>query len=203
MPRRTLEYGDRCIIQHSDRYKNRHEGKMCSIRSTGYTDIAVQIDDVANPASKYGYFYYPRKHLQYIKGDETTMSKSNVIKGNYTTVIAQFTNSTTQIACANFGEKLAVGDWVVVKTAHHGFAVCEITAVDVETIPCEREIVCPIDFNDYFQRVEKRKRAEEIKKKLDERTAELQQLQVYELLAKGDASLSALLEEFKELMDLC
>lgn len=203
MAKHTLEYGDRCIIMLSDRYKNKNEGELCTVRRTGYDTIAVEIDHKPNNHSSYGYYYYPEKHLQYIKGDETTMSKSNVIKGNYTTVIAQFTNSTTQIACANFGEKLAIGDYVVVKTAHHGFAVCEITAIDVETIPCEREIVCPIDFNEYFQRVEMRKRAEEIKKKLDERAAELQQLQVYELLAKGDASLSVLLEEFKELMDLC
>jgi hypothetical protein len=60
-------------------------------------------------------------------------------------------------------------------------------------------VIDKINTTNYEIRIKKEKRLKEIKKKMDQRKKELQEIQIFELLAKDDEEMRVLLEEFKEL----
>jgi hypothetical protein len=62
-----------------------------------------------------------------------------------------------------------------------------------------REVVCKIDTTDYKARVETRKKAAELKAKMQERAKKLQDIAIYKMLAEKDDEMAQLLADFTNL----
>lgn len=101
---------------------------------------------------------------------------------------------------ANFDPELKEGDLCVVATAHHSLALANVVSIKVSTGQAlEREIVAKVDTADYGHRVEIRQKAAELKAKMQERAKALQDLVLYQTLAKEDPEMAQLLQDFKDL----
>lgn len=179
----------------------------------GADSIAVDLDFMANYGSKHGWFYFKAEELDVIiSSTETTKAASTAEKGetnmykitNYLNVAeVHFLNDDRAfhtIECANFEASLAEGDLCVVKTERHGVGLAEVTAIKARTDgDLTREIVARVDASAYEERVQTRKKAAEIKAKMQERAKQLQDIVLYQTLAKEDPSMAQLLQEFQSL----
>ena len=98
---------------------------------------------------------------------------------------------------ANYMPDLAVGDICVVMSKSHGMGLAEVVAIKERT-ECDlyREIVAKVDTSDYDLRVERRKQAAELKNKMQERAKQLQDLVLYQTLAKEDPNMAQLLKDY-------
>ena len=97
------------------------------------------------------------------------------------------------------------GDIVLCCTGHHGHVIAQVKNIfDVwsEDVKVEygREIICKIDYTDFEERQAKLKRIDTIKKTMAKKKAELDELAVYELLAKQSPDMAKMLTELKELL---
>lgn len=95
-----------------------------------------------------------------------------------------------------------IGDAVVVDT-QNGFTIGTVSGLD-KTLPkgvasVLREVVDIIDFSAFYARKEKAEKIKTLKKEMDERVKELQDIAVYELLAEKDEELGRMLKELREL----
>ena len=99
-------------------------------------------------------------------------------------------------------DEVEQGDYVVVKSGHHGWGLAQVSEVLNEdcAVECGREIIAKFDPSAYFARIEKIKRLSEIKKSMDAKVKELQHLAIYEALAKDNSEMKELLDEFKSLI---
>ena len=62
------------------------------------------------------------------------------------------------------------------------------------------EVICPVDTSAYDERVNKRKAAEELKKKMDDAIKKMDEEYKYEMYAEKNADLKAMLDQYKELV---
>lgn len=114
----------------------------------------------------------------------------------------KFKNNPKQYAF-NCYEELQVGDLVVVDT-QYGFSIGEVSELNItisNNLPLGelREVVNKVDTTAFFERKARAERMKELKKKMDKRVKELQNIAVYEVLAKEDPDLADMLAEFKSL----
>lgn len=123
---------------------------------------------------------------------------------NYVPVIINFVNGKNSQVPYTFAayETYLEGDYVVVQTAHHGMAIAKIKAIGIpgeDKVENGREIICKIDMTAYNERKAKAKRKAELIAGMQEKVQELREIAIFEMLAKEDAGLAAMLKEFKEL----
>ena len=179
--------------------------------------IAVDLDFVANPGSKHGWFYFREEELVLdviISSKETTAAATaeegerNMSKlTNYLNVaVIQFLNDDRPfhtIECANYEADLEKGDLCVVMSAKHGMGLAEVVEIK-ETPEAElrREIVAKVHTGGYDTRVEMRKKSAELKAKMQERAKQLQDVVLYQTLAKEDPYMAQLLQEFQLLSEV-
>lgn len=101
---------------------------------------------------------------------------------------------------ASYEEDFKVGELAIVK-ANGQFKVVEAKSVygkeDFDGSNITAEIVCKIYTTKYNQRCEERAKKQVLKEKMDKKVKELQNLAIYEMLAKEDKELAELLKEFK------
>lgn len=62
------------------------------------------------------------------------------------------------------------------------------------------EVMCKVDLSLYETRVENRKKAEEIRKKMDQKIAEMDEMNKYVVYAEKNPELAKMLEEYRELV---
>ena len=74
---------------------------------------------------------------------------------------------------------------------------------DKKKVQCGREIVCRVDFSHFFARKEAVKKAVELKRNMEQRIREAQELALYEALAEKDPTLKSMLDEYRTLMEAC
>lgn len=170
------------------------------------------IDNLYNHNSSYGNWYFDAEYLEPVKTNSCDIQTNKLIerdckgmdkKTGYNSVVeirflnGTNTNKTYIYACYESGIKK--GDICVVKSAHHGFGIGEITSVYNGTIdePIYREIVCIVNFDAYNTRVENRERIKQLKEQMKKRSEQLQDIALYEMLAKNDKTMMDLLDEFK------
>lgn len=193
-------------------YRGRCVDQTGTVRAVyGPNNIAVDIDFMVNKNSTHGYFYFKTSELEVLTKEninkataeekgETTMTKLT----NYLNVAkVQFLNSDTPfraIECANYIPELAINDLCVVQTASHGMALAEVIGIeDKPEQELRREIVSRVDTFDYDLRVEQRKQAAELKAKMQERAKQLQDIVLYQTLAKEDPEMAQMLKAFMAL----
>jgi hypothetical protein len=99
-------------------------------------------------------------------------------------------------------EDLKVGDTVVVDT-RYGFQIGEVVSFVEYTPPVNvtKWVVDKVNVEAHNRRLEREKKLNEIRKKLDARRKQLEEMAVYSLLAQGDAEMARLLKEYKEVSD--
>jgi len=126
-----------------------------------------------------------------------------IMDGNYRVAKVRFLDSDRDCnelyAC--YDESAEVGAICVVKPLHHPYALAKITSIlrkDAVDKPVKREIVCVADFTAYNQRVETRQRKLRLMLDMKSRAAKLQEVALFEMLAKDDPEMAELLKEYKE-----
>lgn len=198
--------GCRVRVHHSDRYGQQLTDHTGVIRVVWSADsIGVDIDFLVNEGSRYGYFYFNTSELEVISNEnkieegDTTM---NTNLTNYKNVVdVQIIGDTGSriFECANYDEILRPNDLCVIQTKRHGMALARVVHVkDHPDRDLYREVVTGIDTHEYDARVEQRKKALDLKAKMQERAKQLQDVMLYQALAKEDPEMAALLHEYVE-----
>lgn len=125
------------------------------------------------------------------------------MEGNYRIAQVSFlegynTNKVYPYACYDLS--MTAGDICVVKTESHGLGIAKIIEIGGKTDEkITREIICKCDFSDYNNREANRKRRAELLKLMHTRAAELQELALFQMLAKEDAGMQSILGEYNSL----
>lgn len=106
---------------------------------------------------------------------------------------------------ALYDNSIGEGDIVLCCTGHHGHVIGQVRYVinawgEDAKVEYGREIICKIDYTAFEERQAKLKRIDSIKKTMAKKKAELDELAVYELLAKQSPEMANLLSELKELL---
>lgn len=190
--------GDRVITLTNGKYRILNVGLIGTVRTAYEGNIAVELDDAYNDRSSKGYFYFTEKQLKLLKGDYELK-----MEGNYRIADVQFiegANKTEVYAYACYDADVNVDDICVVKSAHHGFGIARVVRFREKTDEViTREIVCVADFHKFEAREEARKKRAELKKTMAKRASALQEIAMYEMLAKDDPEMADLLRNYKEL----
>jgi hypothetical protein len=180
-------------------------GKVGIIRSNYGANLAIEFDDVKNPKSGYGYFYFNKSLITPVEDnmEENNMAINTTNITGYTQAIrVKFIDDSSPCSCvyASFEPELKVGDLVVVKPAHHKIALARVHEIlegtDYETT---REVVSKVYTDDYNERVKVRTQVAELMAKMQERARQLQDIALYQMLAKDDPAMQALLNEYQAL----
>ena len=196
------------IIENSTYHRGDLIDAVGTVRSYwGSAGIGVKLDFYTNDNSKYGYFYFKISELEFIDEPKTNTEKGETQMQKITNYLniaeIEFLDEKTAFRTydyANFDPNLQPGDLCVVATAHHGMALAHVVNIKEKTDEelC-REIVAMVDQNEYQSRVATRKAAAELKAKMQERAKKLQDLVLFQTLAKEDPEMAKLLEDFKRL----
>ncbi|MGD2330696.1 hypothetical protein [Bacillus amyloliquefaciens] len=113
-------------------------------------------------------------------------------------ILVEFPTSYKEYAFRNDIEGIEVGDKVVVDTSN-GFVVAEVTKVDVVSNKASKYVVQKIDIEAHEKRIEKANKLIELKAKMEDRRKKLQEIEIYQILAKEDDEMAALLAEYGEI----
>jgi hypothetical protein len=201
--------GRRVRVLQSCRYGAKCTGCYGTIQAAwGLDSIAVDLDFRVNKGSQYGYFYFKSSELEFIKENkEAETAKEGEEKMEKLTKYAnvaevQFVegyNPGTS-KCANYDTALSVNDLCVVMTPCAGLALARVTAISEHTdAELFDEVVVRLDVSAYESRVEHRKKSAELKGKMQERAKQLQDVVLYQTLAKEDPEMAAMLKEYLDL----
>ena len=186
--------GDRVKVINT-RFENYN--KLGTVHSVTSTSCNVLMD--------YGSLRtYKFANLQLVENNQEEQEMA--ITGDFKVAKVKFlngTNTNTEYEYAMFDD-YEVGDTVVVASAHHGLGIAKISAIITKeqaiTKAFEREIVSRVDMEAYETRKKNRNRLNELKKQMDERVRDLNQLALFEMLAAKDDELSKMLGEYKQLV---
>lgn len=187
------------IIKDKGKYKEDLVGCVGTVRRyyEGQENIAVEVKGMLNTRSGYGYFYFKEKQLRVIEQDK----EATIMDGIYRIAKVvyfdepNYVDKTGTVAC--YDNAVNVDDYVVVNK-DYGYAVAKVMELTEQTDEkITREIVCKADFSDYFNRCENRKRRGELMKQMEKRASELKEIALYEMLAKEDPTMAAMLEELR------
>lgn len=205
----TISYGTPVKVIRQSKYRNTKLIGEIGIAKSSYNggSIPVEFAHHVNPASSYGYYYFKYGELEIVKEEnimeETTM---NTITNYFNLAKIQFLSESTpsDFYYANFDTSLVVGDTCVAKYPNtrnvESFGVAKVVAIlDQQDIETSREIVSKVDMKPYEERVAARARAAELKTKMQERAKKLQDIALYQMLAKEDPEMAELLRNYQSL----
>ena len=207
--RTDFRFGMRVKILSHHKYRSFNLVGMTGTVSSGYgSEVRVEVDGLRNPSASSGDFYFKPRELEIIDSVEANNDevKENEtmpnIKNYFNAVKIQFIGDTMpcKYIYANFESDLKVGDLCVVMPAHHGLALAKVTEViNDNNFETPREVVAKVYTKFYDERVMARAKAAEIKTKMQERAKQLQDLALYQMLAKEDSAMQDLLNEYQNL----
>ena len=212
---RPFNVGDRVIVKANSKssYGNLIN-ESGTVRRAYPGNIAVELDTVYNNRSSEGLFYFSEEHLAHIRDYEaythgewsTEELKGELMKldGNYRIAHVDFIDelSTTRVyQYALYEEHAKVGDLALVKArgAHKLVKIVEISDAPTDDVEVTAEIICLVDTSEYGKRIERRRKREELKAQMKARAAQLQELALYEMMAKNDSNMAALMNEYAAL----
>ena len=142
-------------------------------------------------------------------GDE---KGEKIMIGNYTVCTIKFiegANTGREYHYALYDDNICCGDYVVVKSANHGFGLAQVNEIIPDGCVTQamrdycnagREVISAFDMGAYNDRVDKRKRAKELKAEMNKKMKEMQELAMFELMAEKNPELAEMLATYKELM---
>lgn len=196
------------IIRQSKYRTTRLLGEIGIARTTypGSSSIPVEFKNNYNTASSRGYYYFKRNELELVD-DENNMEENNMeFVTNYINVArVQFLNDgiPSNYKYVNFDPELQVGDTCIAKYNVSAYGVAKVAEIlDDADVKTDREIVARVDMSAYNQRVTNRTKAAELKAKMEERAKQLQDIALYQLLAKDDSAMMDLLKEYQAINNM-
>jgi hypothetical protein len=217
-----LKQGDRVMILRGAGYDDKYIDMIGTVKRTNTYisggQLGVLLDDYYNDRSEYGCYWFKQTRLFKMptaesvdeRKDIDTMKRLNALNLNltkgidYDIVTVKFLDDTTgrKYYFVLYDKNIAPGMTVVVKTAHHGFAVAQVvdyddTGLTIEKMECDRQVVCAVDLSPYYNRLNTEKELWELKKRMDAKVEQLQKNAIYEMMAEKDADLKHMLEMFK------
>lgn len=183
-------------------------GVVTYIASTG--EYSVRINGKKNPhydaGRKYGNngdFWIPKNCVKEIK-QESEERKMKLTGFNKVAVIEY--NNTLDLHYALYDEDIKAGDHVLVtgKLSSQIKQIKNIITLDEarETYKDDiiEEVKCKVDLSAYDQRVKNRIKAAELRKEMDKKIAEMDEMNKYTVYADRNPELAKMLEEYKELV---
>lgn len=203
--------GSRIRVKRCESYKKYNYtgllGTVLSNRYDAYGTIVVELDTATNPYSGVSRFYFKPYELEVVNECNNDILEENnmqTITNYYNIAKIQYLDNATvsHHHYANFDTSLKEGDLCVVKSAHHGLGLAKVVAiidVDPRDNRVTREIVAKVDTDMYDFRVKARKDAAELKAKMQERAKQLQDIALYQMLAKDDPEMQSMLEQYQNL----
>lgn len=190
------------VVARHTRYRNIPIGAVGVVYCANpmyENNIAVKFDCFHNGRSGYDCFYFKANEIELYKGE------TKIMEGNYHIATVKFldgNNTDKTYRYALYDDSINIGDICVVKSAHHGLGVAAIINVEDKTDEkITREIVCKCDFSAYEEREARRKRKEELKRKMNARAAALQEIALFKLMSENDNDMASMLQEFEGLGD--
>lgn len=209
MLHQKIKKGDRVKVIVQREYENFNLvgkiGTVISAFSSGTGKIAIKLDDEYNPYSAKGYFYFPDINLAIVDTYSNNIKEKNQMNNitNYLNIAnVKFVDQLNDriYEYANFEPDLKAGDICVVMSEKHGMGLATvIEIVDRNDIETQREVVAKVYTGEYDSRVALRAKVAELKAKMQERAKKLQDVALYQMLAKEDTEMAALLQEYQSL----
>lgn len=99
-------------------------------------------------------------------------------------------------------QDLKIGDVVVVHTDNGYKTAFFIKYDETSVFENPKWMVQKVDTDSHKVKLERERKAKFIKKKMQERRAKLEEIQVYKILAKEDEDMKQLLQEYNEIEEL-
>lgn len=201
-----FEVGSRVRVVKHSAYKAFDLIGECGTVDNISGSIRVVLDDIRNPNSSYGAFYFKPGELEITdKLMEVKTMQNSVI--NYVNIAKiKFINNsinTNTYEYANFDPELKVGDICVVKSAHHGFGIAKVEEIiEQNDVVTQREIVAKVDIEAYKERLANREKAAALKAKMQERAKQLQDIALYKMMADNDPVMLEMLKEYQDIVNM-
>ena len=138
--------------------------------------------------------------------------ENNMLMGKFHVAKIKFiegTNISREYNYALYDTNIVGGDYVVVKSANHGMGIAQVVDIIPECYVTQamldycnegREIISAFDMTAYEDRVEKRKKAKQLKADMNKKMKEMQELAMFEMMAKENPELKEMLDAYKELI---
>ena len=192
-------------------YRRKYIGTLGTIediflKSDNSFMYGVRLDNLTNPSSKKGLFWFKARSLDHQSNNNLTIESEEIpMFENFVVAKVQFLDNPVPVySYALYDSDIKEGDTVVVQTGNHGFALAKIHEIvtDPEAkkdVHKGRQVVCKVDFSAYNYRQEALRRASELKRSMDAVLREAQTMAIYEMFAEKSPDLKAMLEEFKSL----
>lgn len=96
--------------------------------------------------------------------------------------------------------EVSVGNFVVVDSPYNGYVTVEVIKIyDGEEVAATKRVVCVVDDTDYLEYNKRKEKEKRLLLQLDKAAAEFNKLALYEMAAKSDSKVAALLKELKSL----
>lgn len=201
--------GSRIVVANNRySYKNKNfVGKFGTVIQNQYGQwgkIIVELDDEYNLRATGGHFYFKPSELSLVNDNNDILEDNNMQNVvNYLNIARiQYLDGGTpsRYNYANFDITLKKDDLCVVKSLNHGLGLAKVVEIiDQNDIQTPREIVAKVDTQDYDFRVAARKDAADLKAKMQERARKLQDIALYQMLAKDDSEMKELLDRYQNL----
>ena len=193
--------GDRVqILSNTSKYKGQY-GTVAY--DAGSYSVKVHIDgrNLDSPIE------YTHKGVKLIKNDTYESEEFKMAKLTGFKRVAVIEIANTNYYYALFDEDINAKDTVLVS----GSASNKILSVKEIITPEEvkekfskeitAEVMCKVDLSSYNKRVENRKKAEELRKEMDKKIAEMDVMNKYTMYAERNPELAKMLESYRELVD--
>ena len=200
-------------FKHGDKVRITREG----IKTCGCSGVVVHhylganVVTVRTPMGTFD--YNPRSLKPLNEKDEQNNINNNINEGdntmigNYYVAMVKFiqgTNTTKEYAFALFDTNIVIDDYVLCDT-QNGYGVAKVIKImpksEYEGVKITREIICKVDFADFEKRKENRAKAIKLKTDMDKKIKEMQELAIFEMMAKESPELKEMLDTYKDLMN--
>lgn len=140
------------------------------------------------------------------KMEDNRMKNQQLING-YKVARINFKGSEAITNFALYDDAIKVDDFVLCMTGHHGEAIGRVVEIVPKNDELEgldvsygREVICKIDYSAYEDRKIRLKKISKLKVKMAKKREELNELAVYQALAKDCPEMADMLNELKELL---
>lgn len=206
-----FKVGDRVVVV-SD--KSKFKGKTGIIKNNhvgrvGYNNyLGILLDDYPNHREFALYdIKLCKTSVRLIDCNETNIGREeNIMKLTGYNKVAVIEINGTDYHFALYDDDIQVGDWVLV-SGNCNARLLMVKEVITKDEAKERfnkditaEVICKVDLSAYDTRVENRKRAEKLRKEMDKKIAEMDEMNKYVLYAEKNEDLAKMLAEYRELV---
>lgn len=149
---------------------------------------------------------YDKTSIKVIGNDKERCLMGELKKLSGFTRVAIITMSNIDYGYALYDNVIRVGDNVLVtgKASNKILLINEIITPEEFTKRTDKciteEVICKVDLSAYNQRIENRKKAADLRKQMDRKIAEMDEMNKYTMYAERNPELAKMLAEYRELV---